>query len=624
MLRGEHCVPNRISDLWRKERLGLTMIVASVAVISVTVYLLVRNQGEARVEHLRSQGATIARILADVPFAELSARNQDYGPMRLLQLSQNSWRFAYAVFVGNDGTVLNAAASPTINVGAMFKSAPAGAWSGDRQFPLPDTGREVMEFFAPVVEGSDVVGTVRIGYFVPTGGLTADQLPFLATMALMIFLLTPVFYFSVRREIRPMMTVNDEIAARIDEGRFSSCTIEATGELGEFIDRFNSFTDVVRSKIEVLEQDNSELVASQKLLGYRKQRVEAVLKSIPEAILILGEDGTVSYANDKIRDLLGVEPTDIMHRPPSQWCLHEDALRFLSRFEKSATSNFYSDTLRFSLSDNANRKLSIKAYPLFSPQDPDSVFGRLVILRDVTKESMAEEGRANFVAHVSHELKSPLNNLALYIEALRGEQGKDESFRIEAFNVLHDEVERTATLVDNMLNITKIEMGNLKIEKQRVRLQDLLRDAFDNVSQRGKEKNLKFKIDLPPELSALAVDKDLLRIAINNLLVNAIKYTPAGGAVGLSAVETDNAIEIRIADTGIGISPADQEKIFDKFYRAESDAVRQVGGHGLGLPLAREIIELHRGQITLRSVPGKGSEFLVSLWKDSGLLQQAI
>jgi len=600
------------------------MIVASIAVIAVTVYLLMSSQNDARVDDLRRQGATIARILADVPFAELSSRGQDYGPIRLLQLSQDSKRFAYAVVADNTGQVLNAAASPAVDVTDMFRMVPSETWSGERLLPLPGSGKTLMEFFAPIVEGNDIVGTVRVGYFTPEIGLSADQLPLFATMALVIFLLTPFFYFTVRREIRPMKVVNDAIATRIDEGKFNSCTIEATGELREFVDRFNQFTDVVRSKIEFLEQDNNELVASQKLLGYRKQRIEAVLKSIPEAILILGEDGSVSYANEKVNDLLGVEPADIMHRPPSEWCVHEEALQFLSRFETASTSNYYSETLRFSIPDAKNRKLSIKAYPLFSPQDPGSIFGRLVLLRDVTKEALAEEGRSNFVAHVSHELKSPLNTLALYAEALQGDQGRDDGFRIEAYNVIHDEVERLAALVDNLLSITKIEMGNLKIEKQRVRLQDLLRDAFDNVSQRGKEKDLEFSIDVPPELSAVAVDKDLLRIAINNLLVNAIKYTPAGGKVAFSAVETDNAIEIRVADNGIGIGPEDLDKIFDKFYRAESDEVRQIGGHGLGLPLAKEIVELHRGQISLKSLPGKGSEFLISLWKDNSLLKQAI
>ena len=600
------------------------MIVSSIVVIAVTVFLLLNFDSNERVGELRRQGPSISRILADIPFAELRSRHLDYSPLRILQIGQDDADFAYALVVNNDGEVLNAVNSPIIDVGRIVTEVPQGAWSGERQVGLPGSDRTILEFFSPVVDGEDVMGTVRIGYFMPSIGLDTGQLPFLGSMALVIFLLTPLFYFTVRREIKPIKAVNEQIASRIDQGLFNSCTIEASGELSEFIERFNKFTDLARSKIESLEQNNNELIASQKLLSYRKLRIEAVLKAIPEAVLILGEDGSVSYANDKVTELLGVQPVAIMHRKPSQWCKHSEALDFLSRFEEKTTSNFYTETARFTSPLTDQRKLSIKAYPLFSPKDPEAIFGRLIVLRDATKEALAEEGRANFVAHVSHELKNPLNTLGLYAEALQGEQGEDKAFRIEAYNVINDEVERLASLVDNLLNITKIEMGNLKIEKARVRLQDLLRDAFQHVAASGRAKNLEFKIDMPPELTAVAVDKDLLRIAINNLIVNAVKYTPADGRITLTAAETDSAIEIRVSDTGIGIAPDDQDKIFDKFYRADSDEVRQIGGHGLGLPLAKEIIELHRGQISVSSQPGKGSEFLISLWKDSGLIKQAI
>ncbi|MFW2405991.1 MAG: ATP-binding protein [Gammaproteobacteria bacterium] len=614
----------KLNNLWHQERLGLTMIVASVLVIGVTIALLLNYQSNTRLEQLRTQGASISRILADIPFSELATRNVNHGPLRMLQLGQDNDDFAYAIVTGSSGEILNAVSAPSIDIDNINRDIAQGSWSGERTVMLPNSVGDALEFYSPIVEGEQVLGTVRIAYFAPKFGLDAEQLPFFATMALTIFLLTPLFYFSVRRETRPIKVVNEEIASRIDDGQLGAFKVEASGELREFIERFNKFTELARTRIEHLEHDNDELVASQKLLNYRKLRTEAVLQAIPEAIMILGEDGSVSYASEKIRDLLGVEPAMILRKKPSEWCAHEEALNFLSRFEKTSTANFFTETVRFNNIESVQQKLSIKAYPLFSPKNPDMIFGRLIIVRDVTKEALAEEGRANFVAHVSHELKAPLHTLGLYAEALQGETGQDEAFRVEAYNVIHDEVERLSSLVDNLLSITRIEMGNLKIDKQRVRLQDLLRDAFKHVSASGRDKNLKFDMDLPPELTALAVDKNLLRIAINNLLVNAIKYTPAGGRVSLSATETDSAIEIRVADNGIGIAPDDHDKIFDKFYRASTEEVRNIGGHGLGLPLAREIIELHRGQLTVRSEPGKGSEFLACLWKDSGLVKQAI
>lgn len=266
----------------------------------------------------------------------------------------------------------------------------------------------------------------------------------------------------------------------------------------------------------------------------------------------------------------------------------------------------------------------MKAYPLFSPKDAEEIFGNLIVLRDVSQEAMAEEGRTNFVAHLAHELKTPLHTLALYSEALLGPDGKDESFRVDACNVIHDEVDRLSSLVSNMLNITKMETGRLTLETERIRLRDLLEDVFNHLSKSGNAAELEFELALPRELSAVAVDKDLLRIALNNLLSNAIKYSKPGGKVTLSATESDAAIDIGVADTGLGIAPDDQERIFDKFYRSEAEEAHARGGHGLGLPLAKDIVELHRGQLSVASTLGEGTEFTIHLQKDAGLVQQAI
>ena len=185
-LRDGQQVRGRFSDLWRRERLGLTMIVSSVAVIAVTVLLLLNFDSNERVEQLRRQGPSITRILADIPFPELRSRHIDYSPLRILQIGQDDEDFAYAVVVDNDGAVLNAVNSPVVDVGRISTEVPQGAWSGERHLDLPGIDREVLEFFSPVVEGEDIMGTVRIGYFMPSLGLDTGQLPFIGSMALVI------------------------------------------------------------------------------------------------------------------------------------------------------------------------------------------------------------------------------------------------------------------------------------------------------------------------------------------------------------------------------------------------------------------------------------------------------
>jgi signal transduction histidine kinase len=157
-----------------------------------------------------------------------------------------------------------------------------------------------------------------------------------------------------------------------------------------------------------------------------------------------------------------------------------------------------------------------------------------------------------------------------------------------------------------------------------LRLRDFLQDTFDVASRSEKAHELTFEIDLPPDVPSIMADKDLLRIAINNLLTNAVKYSRPGGVVTMNCEETEQTIRILVRDTGIGIAADEQARIFDRFYRSEDAEARQRSGHGLGLSLARDIVQLHHGTLTVSSTPGEGSEFVIEIWKEAGLLKQVI
>lgn len=159
------------------------------------------------------------------------------------------------------------------------------------------------------------------------------------------------------------------------------------------------------------------------------------------------------------------------------------------------------------------------------------------------------------------------------------------------------------------------------LDYQRVKVFDFLQDTLDSVARGEATDDSQFDVQLSNNLSTLEIDKNLLRIALNNLLTNAIKYNKPNGKVVLFADETDEQLTIKISDTGIGISDQDQQHIFDKFYRSENDDVRQKPGHGLGLTLAKEIIESHGGKLSLQSTLGVGSTFTVTLKKTSSLLK---
>jgi signal transduction histidine kinase len=180
-----------------------------------------------------------------------------------------------------------------------------------------------------------------------------------------------------------------------------------------------------------------------------------------------------------------------------------------------------------------------------------------------------------------------------------------------------------AALIGNLLSIARIETGAIALDKRRVRLRDLLEEVFAETSRNATGKDIRFELDLPQELAPVLLDKDLFRIAVANLLGNAIKYNRPGGIVTLSAEESDTAVLVRVRDTGLGIPAADQPKVFEKFFRSADSAASARGGHGLGLYLVKQITELHHGTISVSSEPGSGSEFCMRLRKVSAMLQDA-
>ena len=610
---------------WRKERLGLTMIVASLAVITITVLLLFLHQQREEEAHIREQGTNLARILSRIPFEQYIPVPGKAGILSVLQQTQNNSTLAYLAIVDSQGLPVEEIAGNGVIVPSAPLPTDPTTWIGRRDLALSADGPAVTEFHAPLFRDGQVAGHIRLGFLTPGFGLNADQTAFIATFALPIFLLTPLFYFLVRREVRPLQSVSSRLDSLMDQGgALGRVELAASEELQDFMGRFNRFIDGTQHRIAELEADRSRLETSTKLLSYKRSRIETVLQSFPDAVMVLDESGIVSVANARVGQVLGIPLEDILGKKPAEWCKDPDIIALLSSEGGRRSHGYYTDGFEFHPASLPGKTFSISPYPLFSPRDTTSILGTMVVFRDITAEKLAKSSSSEFVAHVSHELKTPLNVLAMYSEMLQGEEGKQEQFRIEAANVIHDEVERLAMLINNILSITKIETGSISIERKRVKLRELLQDAFEACMRSAQDKHLDFQLDLPKELSPVAMDKDLMRIAINNLLTNAIKYSNDSGVVSMSVEETEMTVRISVRDEGIGIAADEQERIFEKFYRSPSEEVASRSGHGLGLPLAREIIQLHHGSLTVNSAPGKGSEFIVEISKEAGLLRQAV
>jgi two-component system phosphate regulon sensor histidine kinase PhoR len=235
----------------------------------------------------------------------------------------------------------------------------------------------------------------------------------------------------------------------------------------------------------------------------------------------------------------------------------------------------------------------------------------VAVLHDMTREKEVAEMKNDFVSNVSHELRTPLASIKAYVEMLIDGEADDEKTKREFYDVISNEANRLGRLIDNILNISRIESGLVKVNKQPQSLTIIIKEAIEVIAPQAQGKNINLTEQLTPVFYQTLADRDMLYQAILNLLSNAVKYTAEGGTITIATAvdEGSKKVVTRISDTGVGIPPKDLPFVFDKFYRAEANN-RMAKGTGLGLSLVKHIIEtVHRGRLFVESTVGKGSTF---------------
>jgi two-component system phosphate regulon sensor histidine kinase PhoR len=221
--------------------------------------------------------------------------------------------------------------------------------------------------------------------------------------------------------------------------------------------------------------------------------------------------------------------------------------------------------------------------------------------------------RQDFVANVSHEFKTPLTAIQGFAETLLAGAIEDPSNNRRFLEIIRDHAIRLARLTDDLLKLARIEAGKLEVQFSPVGVIDLVERCAETALLKANRKQILLNIEVPPGLPPVQGDAGLLRDVLQNLLDNAIQYTPSGGRIHVTAAARDREVVLTVADTGIGIPLVDQERIFERFYRVDAARSREAGGTGLGLSIAKHIVEVHGGRLMVESEVGAGSKFSFSI-----------
>lgn len=343
------------------------------------------------------------------------------------------------------------------------------------------------------------------------------------------------------------------------------------------------------------------VIAIQNAQTYQKienehAKLEATLVSAQDGILLLDENQRVLLMNPAVRKIFGLGNQDFSGQLVFDAIQHRDFAATLASIRENPLKR---------------HEIALDDGQIFNCQvAPISGIGAVVTLEDITHLKMLDRLKSDFIHTISHDLRSPLTAIMGYVELLERVGPLNEQQKLFVRNVQNSTQNITA-LVNDLLDLGRIESG-FDDRKDEVSLENILRYTLDNLNQQIIEKQINLTVNVAPELPAVRGNAIRLRQVVDNLLVNAVKYTPVGGSVRIDLRPEDGQVIFEVADTGIGIPAADQAHVFEKFYRA-ANAPKNTPGTGLGLAIVKSIVENHQGRVWLESGAGQGSKFTVVL-----------
>jgi len=379
---------------------------------------------------------------------------------------------------------------------------------------------------------------------------------------------------------------------RVAEGDFHA---EPSGSSGDALDSLGSS----------LNQTAARLDQTIRTLTEERNLSSAILGSMVEGVAVVNASERVLFSNPSFASVLGLgsppQPGSGLVEVVRQTELIE-AVRKVLAGEARVESEIVTGTLRqhfFAATVAAVRTTQAN--------------GAVVVLHDITDLRKLERVRRDFVANVSHEFRTPLTAIQGFSETLLGGAMNDPQNRDRFLGIILEHARRLARLTDDLLMLSKMDADRLELELRRLPVEQLVAGCVETAQPRAVEKDLRLSVNLGQKLPDIAGDRRRLTEVLQNLLDNAIQYTPAGVQIMVSAERHDGDVVFTVSDTGIGIPQADQPRIFERFYRVDVARSREVGGTGLGLSIAKHLMEAHGGRLWVESEVGQGSQFHFSV-----------
>lgn len=433
--------------------------------------------------------------------------------------------------------------------------------------------------------------------------LTSDFI-FILILIGFIMLVTFLLLESRRDNIR-LRQLNQKVKDLIAGDYSQVLDMQGSSEITNITNNLNDLSEVIRLTQENLEQES--------------KRLHSILAYMTDGVLATNRRGQITMINDMAKRQLGIESDDALNQNILELLKIEEEYELRELITQSPELMIYSQNLN-------GEYISLRVRFALIRRESGFISGLVAVLHDTTEQEKEERERRLFVSNVSHELRTPLTSVKSYLEAL-DEGALTEPVAPDFIKVSLDETNRMMRMVTDLLHLSRIDNATSHLDVELINFTAFITfilNRFDKMKSQDEEKKYELVRDYPITSVWIEIDTDKMTQVIDNILNNAIKYSPDGGKITVNMKTTDDQMILSISDQGLGIPKEDLPKIFDRFYRVDKARSRAQGGTGLGLSIAKEIIKQHNGFIWAKSEYGKGSTFTIVLPYDKDAVKEEV
>lgn len=566
------------------------LVIITAIGMCVLGLLIINTARNSKLSDLRSSLVNETKLLADV--TRDSFIEGDSETLNIIARDIGEQIGARITLVAIDGVVLGdsledpAAMENHLNRPEVVQALATGEGISTRYSTTLE--EDMMYAAVPVLDNGQIVGIARVALPLSTveavvGSVTRTMVIIFLVITLLIILL---MFFIARRITAPLREIT-RAAEDIARGNLRHSVVVTTNdEVGDLGQAFNMMSD--------------RLHQTTTLINAEKSRLEVMLANLADGVIMTDSDGKVVLSNPaaahlfkfNLQRIRGYSLIEVV-RDHEVFSLYKKCV--ISAHEENARVGTGSRTLR------------VIAVPLPS----ELPGGAILLFQDLTQLFALQATRQEFVANVSHELRTPLAGIKAMVETLQDGAIDDKSVAGDFLERVNAETDKLVQIVNELLELSSIESGSVRLELKPTDINLILIESVKRLTPQADRQKLEITTQLDPDLPKVMVDEQRLGEVVNNILHNAIKFTPSGGKIVISSKSNSEYVSVSVADTGIGISNEDLPHIFERFYK--TDKSRAQTGTGLGLAIAKHIIQAHGGEIYVESETGKGSVFTFSL-----------